>query len=111
MPHLHINNSDIEIDEEGFLMHLADWDEDVAVALALREGILLDSRHWEIINFLQAYYAEYNLIPALRILTRKVGLALGKEKGQVEYLLSLFPVGPLKQACLFAGLPKPTGCV
>ena len=111
MPYINIDNKRIEVDEEGFLVQLTDWDENIAASLAQREGVTLDARHWEIMNFLRAYYAEYNLIPALRILTRKVGLALGKEKGQVDYLLTLFPIGPIKQACLFAGLPKPTGCV
>ncbi|MEW8563199.1 MAG: TusE/DsrC/DsvC family sulfur relay protein, partial [Candidatus Thiodiazotropha sp.] len=26
-------------------------------------------------------------------------------------LYALFPYGPGKQACRFAGLPKPTGCI
>ncbi len=26
-------------------------------------------------------------------------------------LYELFPYGPAKQACKYAGLPKPTGCV
>ncbi|MCG8380853.1 MAG: TusE/DsrC/DsvC family sulfur relay protein [Gammaproteobacteria bacterium] len=108
---INVSGRDIPVDQEGFLTDLTDWDRDVAQALAVEEGVTLDARHWEIIDFLRAYYAEYQLTPALRILTRKIGLALGKDKGNVEYLLSLFPVGPLKQACKFSGLPKPTGCV
>ena len=34
-----------------------------------------------------------------------------KDKGNSKYLYELFPYGPGKQACKFAGLPKPTGCV
>ena len=36
---------------------------------------------------------------------------LGKDKGTSKYLYELFPYGPAKQACKYAGLPKPTGCV
>ena len=39
------------------------------------------------------------------------GNKLGKDKGNSKYLYELFPYGPGKQACKFAGLPKPTGCV
>ncbi|MDE0460615.1 MAG: TusE/DsrC/DsvC family sulfur relay protein, partial [Chromatiales bacterium] len=28
-----------------------------------------------------------------------------------RYLYQLYPYGPAKQACRYAGLPKPTGCV
>ena len=33
------------------------------------------------------------------------------DKGNSKYLNQLFPFGPAKQACRYAGLPKPTGCV
>ena len=33
------------------------------------------------------------------------------DKGNSKYLYELFPYGPAKQACKYAGLPKPTGCV
>jgi tRNA 2-thiouridine synthesizing protein E len=36
---------------------------------------------------------------------------MGREKGNTRYLYRLFPDGPAKQACRYAGLPKPTGCV
>ena len=57
------------------------------------------------------YYEEYQVAPAVRVLTKAVGKKLGKDKGNSMYLYMLFPYGPGKQACKFAGLPKPTGCV
>ena len=46
-----------------------------------------------------------------RVLTKAVGKKMGADKGNSKYLYGLFPYGPAKQACRYAGLPKPTGCV
>lgn len=108
---LEVNGTVIEQDEEGYLMELEDWTPDVANTLAAEDEIELTQEHWDILNFLREYYEEYQIAPAVRVLTKAVGKRLGKEKGNSKYLYSLFPFGPGKQACKYAGLPKPTGCV
>ncbi|MAG48430.1 sulfurtransferase TusE [Candidatus Woesearchaeota archaeon] len=105
------NGKTYETDEEGYLANLNDWNKDLAEAMATEDKINLSEDHWEIINFLREYYEEYQIAPAVRVLTKAVGKKLGKEKGNSKYLYELFPYGPGKQACKFAGLPKPTGCV
>ena len=100
-----------EIDEEGFLLKTADWTEEIALAMAAEDDIELSSEHWEVINFLREYFEEYEFAPAVRILTKAIAKKLGNDKGNSRYLYSLFPYGPAKQGCRFAGLPKPTGCV
>ena len=105
------NGKTYETDEEGYLANLNDWNKDLAEAMATEDKINLSEDHWEIINFLREYYEEYQIAPAVRVLTKAVGKKLGKEKGNSKYLDELFPYGPGKQACKFAGLPKPTGCV
>ena len=45
------------------------------------------------------------------ILTRAVARRLGPDKGNSRYLYRLFPDGPARQACRYAGLPKPSGCI
>jgi tRNA 2-thiouridine synthesizing protein E len=101
----------VETDEEGYLVNLGDWTEDAAKVLAKQDDLELTESHWEVINFLREYYAEYQIAPAVRVLTKAIGKKLGKDKGNSKYLYELFPYGPAKQACRFAGLPKPTGCV
>ena len=100
-----------ETDEEGYLANLRDWNKDVAAQMATDDDCDLDDNHWEVINFLRDYYEEYQIAPAVRVLTKAIGKRLGKDKGNSKYLYELFPYGPAKQACKYAGLPKPTGCV
>ncbi|MBI2754027.1 MAG: TusE/DsrC/DsvC family sulfur relay protein [Betaproteobacteria bacterium] len=100
-----------ETDEEGYLTNISDWNEDVAQHLAAEEKVELTPNHWEVINFLREYYSEYQIAPAIRVLTKAIGKKLGADKGNNKYLYELFPYGPAKQACKIAGLPKPTGCV
>ncbi len=108
---LDVNGKSYEVDEEGYLANLNEWDQDVAKALAASDDAELTDAHWEVINFLREYYEEYQIAPAVRVLTKAIGKRLGKEKGNSKYLYELFPYGPAKQACKYAGLPKPTGCV
>ena len=106
-----INDTTYETDEEGYLVNLSDWNEEIAKAIAQLENVDLSPSHWEVVNFLREYYAEYQIAPAVRVLTKAIGKQLGPDKGNSKYLYELFPYGPAKQACKYAGLPKPTGCV
>ena len=111
MPSIDVNGKTYETDEEGYLVTLADWNEDVAKFIAQNENIDMSESHWEVVNFLRQYYDDYQIAPAVRVLTKAIGKKLGPEKGNSQYLYELFPYGPAKQACKIAGLPKPTGCV
>jgi tRNA 2-thiouridine synthesizing protein E len=108
---IEVKGKQFETDEEGYLVNLADWNEDVGAAIAVQEKIEMSPNHWEVVNFLRDYYNEYQIAPAVRVLTKAIGKKLGPEKGSSQYLYELFPYGPAKQACKIAGLPKPTGCV
>ncbi len=108
---LQVNGSTYETDEEGYLSNLSDWSAELAEAMATEDGCDMSENHWEVVNFLREYYDEYQIAPAVRVLTKAIGKRLGKDKGNSKYLYELFPYGPAKQACKYAGLPKPTGCV
>lgn len=101
----------IELDDDGYLVNLDDWENDLAQVLADEDGIKLTESHWEVINFLRDYYKKYQIAPMIKILVKEIGKVLGPEKGNTKYLYELYPGGPAKQACKYAGLPKPTGCV
>ena len=108
---IEIGGKTLGTDPEGYLRNIADWTPAVATQMAKRDGLELTENHWQVINFLREYYTEYAFAPAVRILTRAVGKKLGPEMGNSRYLYQLFPDGPAKQACRYAGLPKPTGCI
>lgn len=106
-----LNGQTIESDEEGYLTDISVWNEELAGLIAKDEDINMTDEHWEVVNFLREYYEEYQVAPAVRVLTKAVKKKLGPDKGNSGYLYELFPYGPAKQACKIAGLPKPTGCV
>ena len=111
MANIEVGGKSYETDEEGYLINLADWNTDVANYIAQTESITMTEQHWEVVNFLREYFEEYQIAPAVRVLTKAIGKKLGAEKGNREYLYGLFPYGHGKQACKIAGLPKTTGCV
>jgi len=106
-----VNGTVFEADEEGYLTDIGAWNEDLAVLIAQDENIEMGEDAWEVVNFLRNYYEEYQIAPAVRVLTKAIKKKLGPEKGNSKYLYELFPYGPAKQACKIAGLPKPTGCI
>ncbi|MBE0504977.1 MAG: TusE/DsrC/DsvC family sulfur relay protein [Desulfuromonadales bacterium] len=97
--------------DSGYIIKLNDWSEDLARHLAAEDGIILTEAHLEVIHFLRDYYRKYQIAPSIHILAREIGKVLGPEKGTTKYLHQLFPGGPAREACRYAGLPKPTGCV
>ena len=106
-----LNGQSFETDEEGYITDISLWSEGLADLIAEDESITMTDEHWEVVNFLREYYEEYQVAPAVRVLTKAIKKKLGADKGNSGYLYELFPYGPAKQACKIAGLPKPTGCV
>ncbi|WP_111978548.1 TusE/DsrC/DsvC family sulfur relay protein [Algibacillus agarilyticus] len=108
---LKIQNSEYVLDKHGYLQNHLEWNEEIALAMALSESIEMTDAHWEVVNFVRDFYLEYNTSPAMRPLVKAVGLTLGVDKGNSRYLFTLFPKGPAKQATKIAGLPKPAKCL
>ena len=107
-----INGKTIETDEDGYLKDVTEWSREAAEYLAKSEDLEMTDKHWEIVDFLRDYYAQYQIAPMVKILTKELAKQNGMEKKDASKLLyDLFPSGPAKQACKVAGLPKPTGCV
>lgn len=94
----------IELDADGNLANLNDWNEEIAKALAVEEGISLTDRNWTVINYMRNEFQIKGDAPSIRKLTKESGV-------DTKELYSLFPGGPAKKAARIAGLPKPKGCI
>jgi len=105
METLEVLGTQVEVDEDGNLKNLTDWNEEIARGLAKMEGIEeLTDRHWLVINFMRKVYEEKGDAPSIRKLTKESGV-------ETKELYKLFPKGPAKKAARIAGLPKPKGCI
>lgn len=99
------NTQDLELhlDEEGYLKDFTSWTEEIACALAEKEGVddecPLSTERMEIVKFMRNYYQKFEAFPILRAVCRNVGQTKDCNYQQ-------FP-DPVK-AWKIAGLPKPT---
>ncbi|WP_216782420.1 TusE/DsrC/DsvC family sulfur relay protein [Candidatus Profftia tarda] len=101
----------IKTDPQGYLLNSGDWSEELVPLLAASESLELRAAHWEVVRFVRAFYLEFNISPAIRILLSAITHQYPEEKANSHYLYSLFPKGPAKQATKLAGLPKPVNCI
>lgn len=92
------------IDDQGYLLDPADWNEDLANELARQEGIELGEQHWVAIRFMRDFFAEHQVIPDVRFVMRHLGARCG---GSRNLVFELFPYGYVRQACRIAGMRKP----
>jgi dissimilatory sulfite reductase related protein len=105
MPIVEFEGQTFEVDEDGFLIDFAAWNQAWVRYVTSAEGIKeLTEDHWSIIRLLQDYYTKNGNAPRITVLTQGTGFKL-------KYIYDLFPSGPGKGACRMAGLPKPAGCV
>ena len=94
----------VETDSEGYLIEPADWNEEVAVDLAAREGITLTDEHWEVLRFMRAWLADRRVAPDVRHVIRHLADTSGADRNRV---FTLFPYGYVQQACKIAGMRRP----
>jgi TusE/DsrC/DsvC family sulfur relay protein len=93
----------VELDEAGYLRDSSQWSEEVARALAERDGIELTEEHLKVIRIIRAYYEEHKVAPILTLVSKICGMPF-------KELYGLFQKQPGKRAAKLAGLPKTSGC-
>ncbi len=98
-----ISNKLLEVNEQGYLLDMEQWDEEVAYGIAEDEGIALTDRHFEVLNYLRDEQRKGTALSIRRI--GKSGVV------DIKEFYKLFPDGPLKKASKIAGIPKPASCI
>ena len=105
MPVAEFAGKSVELDADGHLANVNDWDEKLAQAIAADLGVgELNEDHWKVINFMRKVFLEDGDAPSIRRLTKESGV-------DTKTLYKLFPKGPAKKAAKISGLPKPKGCI
>ncbi|MGV6852451.1 MAG: TusE/DsrC/DsvC family sulfur relay protein [bacterium] len=101
-----LNGKTIECNENGYLDNLEDWNKDVAELIADAEGLQLEERSWDIINYLRDEYINNNQNqPNDRNIVKTMSKLWG-EKLTAKDIYKFFPKNPSKQAGKVAGLPE-----
>jgi TusE/DsrC/DsvC family sulfur relay protein len=89
----------INVDEDGFLVKLGDWTEQVARVLARGEGIVeLTEDKLDILRFMREYYQKHQFFPIVRYVCKNVH--------QPNNCITEKFIDPVK-AWKIAGLPNP----
>ena len=96
-----------ETDNEGYLLDPADWNEDIAQAIAKAENIHMTESHWEIVYFVRDYFEFHQCVPENRTLLKTLRERHGKDIATRKYIHTLYPYGFGQQACKIAGMRKP----
>ena len=106
-----VDGRTILTDEQGFLLEPGDWSEELARALAAREGVELYVDHWELIWYFRDYYAETQSLPTMHKMVMELGKREGPRfhdrKAWEKHIYRLFPSDPVRTICKLAGLPMP----
>ena len=104
---IEVNGKTIELTDANYLVDLADWNEDVAKALAAQEAVELTDKHWDVINYLrEQYYDNAQSQPMERVVMKDMAKIWGVKKISSKELYTLFPLAPTKQGTRIAGLPQ-----
>lgn len=93
------------LDGEGYLVEPADWNEEVAAALAAQAGLELSEDHWDAIRFMRDYFDEHRITADARHVIKHLASRFGADARR--RLFELFPYGYVGQACKIAGMKRP----
>ena len=96
---------EVERDNEGFLIHSEQWNEELAQELARESGIgELTPRHWVVIKSMRGAFLDHGSLPWVQMLSKVSAIPS-------EQLYQLFPHSPSRLVTKIAGIPKNRACI
>lgn len=83
----------VETDIEGYILDRRRWSEEVARALAAREGLELTDEHWQVIRFLRQHFLKKGRQAPIPQMIKHFREVWGPERGSAAHLFRLFEGG------------------
>lgn len=100
-----------KLDDNGHLQDYLLWNKNLGKQLAQKDGLNLSEQHWQIIELVRKIYLETETSPPMRLLIKAIKTNISEELANSRHLYQLFPDGPVRLSCKYAGLPKPKHCM
>lgn len=105
---LEVNGKTIETTDEGYLVEVNDWNEEVAQAIADADALEMTDQHWDVVRYLRSEHVDNGgNEPNERTIMKDMGKLWGKKPSSKD-MYNMFPEMPSKQGRKIAGLPKST---
>ncbi len=96
--------TEVQVNDEGYLVDANDWTPIIGEAIASEAGITLTPEHWQVVNFAREDFAQQGASPGLRRIAANTDAT-------IRSIYKLFPKGPGKLVARVAGIPKPKSCL
>lgn len=101
----------LELDQDGHLVDYTIWNEDVAQELANTLELELSEWHFQVLNAVRQFYAQFGHSPATRPLIKFLMKTVGPEVDNAM-LQDKFKTGLVaRHLSRLAGIPKPANCL
>lgn len=98
--------SSVERTENGYLVDINDWNEEIAAAIFVEEEIVPTEEHWDIVRYVRAEVVDGNE-PNERGIMKEMGKKWGRKVKSKE-MYEMFPGMPSKQGLKIGGCPQST---
>ncbi len=98
--------SSVERTENGYLVDINDWNEDIATALFEEEGITPTEEHWDVVRYVREEVLNGDE-PNERGIMKAMSKVWGRKVKSKE-MYEMFPGMPSKQGLKIGGCPQST---